>query len=237
MLLPILPFLATLASPIPNKPVDTSTVTRPQPVLHTPDAIHDAVLPYLACLYAIRGLPLLKGADGKQVSYDKSDKDCSATRSRARADALKALEHSPVPGGDPAAYVENALTEMSDYVAAVPVRQGGGKAGGPPPIGIPFMMEDEVAPAYEKYVECLKTQVAYTTVTPDTVLTVFQQVMKICQSVRDSAMLQAENALAQKGWDEARRTRAVESTFSTADQSWLEMGRQFRDSLGSRSNR
>jgi len=41
----------------------------PKPTLHTPDVIAPAVLPYLACLYAERGLPLLRANDGSQIAY------------------------------------------------------------------------------------------------------------------------------------------------------------------------
>ena len=49
---PLIMFAAVAA-----QPVDSSAVTRAQPQLHTPDVIAPAVLPYLACLYALRGLP------------------------------------------------------------------------------------------------------------------------------------------------------------------------------------
>jgi hypothetical protein len=95
-------------------------------------------------------------------------------------------------------------------------------------------MEDEVGPAYHRYEDCLKTQVSYTDVTVNTVLTVFQQAMTICPSVRDSAVAEAENALVKKGWDAATRASAAERTFATADESWRETGRQFLESLMAR---
>src|SRR5260221_13341852 len=60
-----------------------------RPTLHTPDVIAPAVLPYLACLYAERGLPLLRATDGTRVTYDKNSSDCSAARARAVVDASK----------------------------------------------------------------------------------------------------------------------------------------------------
>src|SRR3982751_3711442 len=71
----------------------------PKLTLHTPDVIAPAVLPYLACLYAERGLPLLRAADGAQIAYDKSSKDCSAARAQAIADASKLLQGKAVPDG------------------------------------------------------------------------------------------------------------------------------------------
>src|SRR5436309_1791055 len=89
-----------------------------RPTLHTPDVIAPAVLPYLACLYAERGLPLLRATDGTQMTYDKSSSDCSAARARAIADASKLLEGKTVPGGrSPGQFVEETLTDMDAYVA------------------------------------------------------------------------------------------------------------------------
>jgi hypothetical protein len=79
ILAPMLAISMAFATGASAHPVDTSAVTRSQSELHTSDAIAPAVLPYLACLYAVRGLPFLRGSDGKQISYDKSDRDCSAT--------------------------------------------------------------------------------------------------------------------------------------------------------------
>src|SRR3954465_11631075 len=94
----------------------------PKPTLHTPDVIAPAVLPYLACLYAERGLPLLRATDGTQVTYDKSGSDCSAAGARAIADASKLLEGKTVPGGRaPGAFVEETLTDMDAYVASLPM--------------------------------------------------------------------------------------------------------------------
>jgi hypothetical protein len=232
VLAPMLPILLTAAAAGALQAVDSTPVTRAQPELHTPDAIASAVLPYLACLYASRGLPLLKGSDGSQINYDKNDSDCSAARTRARAEALKMLENKPVPGGaNPASFIEDALSQMDAYVASLPVRQTTGQSGRPTVIGLPVTIEDEVQPAYNRYEDCLKDQVAGTPFTVDTILSVFRQAMTICRSVRDSAVTEAENALAKKGWDLPRREKAAETTFTKADESWLAMGGQFRDSF------
>src|SRR5438270_3712095 len=90
----------------------------PKPTLHTPDVIAPAVLPYLACLYAQRGLPLLRAADGRQVAYDKSGTGCSAARARAIADASKLIEGKRVPDGLSAdVFIEQTLGDMDGYVA------------------------------------------------------------------------------------------------------------------------
>src|SRR5436305_13883438 len=96
----------------------------PKPTLHTPDVIAPAVLPYLACLYAERGLPLLRAADGTQVAYDQGGTGCSAARARATADASKLLEGKLVPDGLQAgAFIEQTLGDMDQYVASLPVAQ------------------------------------------------------------------------------------------------------------------
>jgi hypothetical protein len=231
-LTPMLPMLMILAAGTAGQPVDSSPVTRSQSELHTPDSIAPAVLPYLACLYAARGLPFLRGSDGRQISYDKRDNDCSATKRRAEAEAVKMLEHKPIPGGaEPAVFVANALSDMEAFVAALPVRQNADTSRHLPVVGLPMTMEDEVGPAYRRYEDCLKTQVSYTAVTVDTVLAVFQQAMTICRSVRESAVIDARNALVKKGWDAAASADVAERTFATADQSWQEKGRQFLASL------
>jgi hypothetical protein len=38
-----------------------------------------------------------------------------------------------------------------------------------------------------------------------------------------------------KGWDAAAAAKAAENTFAAADRSWIERGRQFRDSLLARA--
>jgi len=84
----------------------SSPMTLPQSVLHTPDMISTAVLPYLACLYGIHGLPVLKGNDGNKIAFDKNDSNCSATKRRAKTAALKLIADKSVPGGaTPTQYV------------------------------------------------------------------------------------------------------------------------------------
>ena len=158
LLTPVLPILMTFAASTPAQPIDTSPVTQARSVLHTPDAIAPAVLPYVACLYAVRGLPFVLGSNGRHISYATSDGNCSAERRRAKADAIKLLENKPIPGGGAAtSYVENVLAEIDVFVG--PVR--GAQASTPsPPVGIPLTIEDEVQPAYDRYEDCLKTQVS-----------------------------------------------------------------------------
>src|SRR5437763_6409953 len=85
----------------------------PKPTLHTPDVIAPAVLPYLGCLYAKRGMPLLRAVNGRQVAYDKSGISCSAARARAIATASKILDGKPVPDGLSAAVIiEQTLADM-----------------------------------------------------------------------------------------------------------------------------
>ena len=218
--------------------VDATPVNRAVPELHTPDVIAPAVLPYLACLYASRGLPLLRGSDGGQINFDKSGGDCSAARAHAKADALKMLDRAKSPGRTaPAQYVDDALAEMDAYVASLPVRRGTDGSARLSIVGLPVTIEDEVQPAYNRYEGCLKDQASDTPFTVDTIMTVFQQAITLCRGVRDSAVTEAENALVKRGWDEGVRAKAAESTFSKADESWLAMGRQFRDSLIARLSR
>ncbi len=218
--------------------IDATPVTQAAPQLHTPDAIAPAALPYLACLYASRGLPLLRGSDGNQINYDKNGGDCSAARAHAKADALRMLGQAKIPGGiSPSQYVEDALAEMDAYVASLPVRRSADGSARLSIVGLPVTIEDEVQPAYNRYEGCLKDQAGDTPFTVDSLMTVFQQAMTICRSVRDSAVTEAENALAKRGWDAAARAKAAENTFSKVDESWLAMGRQFRDSLLARLSR
>jgi hypothetical protein len=55
--------------------------------------------------------------------------------------------------------------------------------------------------------------------------------MATCASVRSYAVSEATKALSAKGWDEATRARAAESTFAKVDESWLVMGQQYREIL------
>ena len=204
----------------------------PKPTLHTPDAIAPAVLPYLACLYAERGLPLLRASDGTQVAYDKSGSGCSAARARARQEAAKALQGKPVPGGlAPGEFIDEALGDMDAYVASLPV---GASAQGTM-IGIPVTIEDEVQPAYNRYDGCLKTQASNSQMTVETIMAKFRQAMAICATVRDYAVHEAAKALIAKGWDETKRERAAETTFVKVDESWLALGEQYRRALIERS--
>jgi hypothetical protein len=204
----------------------------PKPTLHTPDLIAPAVLPYLACLYAERGLPLLRASDGSQIPYDKSTSDCSAARARAQADAAKLLQGKAVPGGiAPAQFIEETLVDMDGYVASLPMSPAARQQARSTVIGIPVTIEDEVQPAYRRYDDCLKTQASGSQVTAGTVVAKFREAMAVCASVRDYAVSEAAKALAAKGWDEATRTRAAESTFAKVDESWLAMGEQYRQAL------
>jgi hypothetical protein len=217
----IAPFWAT-SSAATQQPLS------PRPTLHTPDVIAPAVLPYLACLYAERGLPLLRAADGSQVAYDKSSSDCSAARARARQDAAAALQGKPVPGRLAASeFIDEALADMDSYVASLPV---GATAHGTV-IGIPVTIEDEVEPMYTRYDRCLKTQASGVQVAADTIIAKFKQAMAICASVRNLAVNDAKKALIAKGWDEATRSHAAETTFAKVDESWLALGEQYRQSL------
>jgi hypothetical protein len=204
----------------------------PKPTLHTPDVIAPAVLPYLACLYAERGLPLLRAADGSQVAYDKNGAGCSAARARAIADASKLLQGKPVPDGLSAVvFIEQTLTDMDGYVESLPVTQGQASQAQSAVIGIPVTIEDEVQPAYARYDDCLKTQVSETPVTAATIMAKFREAMGTCGSVREFAVAEATKALIAKGWDEATRARAAASTFAKVDESWLAMGRQYQQML------
>jgi hypothetical protein len=206
----------------------------PMPTLHTPDVIAPAVLPYLACLYAERGLPLLRASDGSQVAYDKSSSDCSAARAQAGADAAKLLQGKPVPDGlSAAAFIDQTLEDMDAYVASLPMAQGASAQSGAV-IGIPVTIEDEVQPAYNRYDYCLKLQAGNTPVNSRTVLAKFREAMASCAGVRSFAVSEASKALSAKGWDEATRTRAAESTFAKVDQSWLAMGQQYEALLRAR---
>lgn len=218
-------FLTASAAPATAQPLSA------KPTLHTPDVIAPAVLPYLACLYAERGLPLLRATDGTQMTYDKSGIGCSAARARATADAAKLLERSPPPQGSNARlFIEQTLADMDQYVASLPMADAG-HAQTQSVIGIPVTIEDEVQPAYARYDDCLKTQVSDSQVSADTILAKFREAMATCASVRSYAVSEATKALSAKGWDEATRARAAESTFAKVDESWLVMGQQYREML------
>jgi hypothetical protein len=217
--------------------VEATVVTRARPQLHTPDQIAPAVLPYLACLYAERGLPLLRATDGTEVAYDRSASDCSAARARAQADAAKLLQGKAAPDGSSAGeFIDRTLAEMDAYVASLPLSQAGQRAAQSAIIGIPVTIEDEVLPAYARYDDCLKTQVSNSRLSADTIMAAFKTAMTKCASVREYAVGQAAKALVTKGWDEATRARAAENTFAKADESWLAMGRQYEETLLERAS-
>src|SRR5437764_5330551 len=167
----------------------------PKLTLHTPDVIAPAVLPYLACLYAERCLPLLRAADGSQVAYDKSGTGCTAARARAIADASKLLQGKPVPDGLSAGvFIEQTLADMDAYVESLPVTQGQTSQAQLAVIGIPVTIEDEVQPAYARYDDCLKTQVSETPVTAATIMAKFREAMTTCGSVRQFSVAAATKA-------------------------------------------
>jgi hypothetical protein len=230
--------LAATASLIAGSAGAAPTPLGRKPTLHTPDVIAPAVLPYLACLYAERGLPLLRGADGTQVAYDKSSSDCSAARAKAKGDAAKRLEGKPVPDGRTAdEFIDSTLGDMDTYVSSLPIRDKSQARGQSAVIGIPVTIEDEVQPAYSRYDDCLKAQVGDSRVSADTIIAKFKAAITSCHKVRDYAVAEATNALAAKGWDEARRAHAAESTFAQVDQSWLVMAQQYREALMEQNSR
>ena len=203
----------------------------PSQTMNIPDVIAPAVLPYLACLYAERGLPLLRAADGTQIVYDKGSPDCSAARERANTDAKKLLLGKAVPDGlSAAAFVDRTLAGMDAYVSSLPVRSAQDPAQ-QAVVGIPFTMEDEVEPMYARFDNCLKTQVNDSQVSADTIKAKFKEAMGTCASVRALAVSEAAKALAAKGWDAPTRERAAASTFEKVDESWLAMGQQYREML------
>lgn len=200
--------------------------------LHTPDEIAPAVLPYLACLYAQRGLPLLHASDGTRVGYDRGTGDCSAARAHAKDEAARLLQRKRPPDGlTVVEYIDRTLSDMDDYVASMPTSKQRGFAAQSAVVGIPVTIEDEVQPAYARYDECLKTQVSNSPVTAKTVMDKFNTAIKICAGVREFAVNEARNALIAKGWNETTRTRAAETTFAKVDESWLAMGEQFQKAL------
>jgi hypothetical protein len=224
LLMPLLPMLIASAG---SSGTDSTHISfGPLAVLHTPDAIAPALMPYLACVQAQRGSSLLKVTMGGEVHYDKNDRNCSATRKQSLADALKLLDQATIPTGSKSDYVENALNEIDAYFASTESREG-------PPI----VMEDEVQPAFNRYRECLSSQLSYSSVSAETILSVFQRVMDVCRGVRDAAVIEAEGALLKKGWDSQTRSRAAEETFSAADEQWLAIARQYREALVSASRR
>jgi hypothetical protein len=203
--------------------------------LHTPDQISPAVLPYLACLYAARGLPLLRGIDGRPISTGEpgAGGDCSTVRERAREQALKLIDGKQLPDNvSPEIFVENTLSEMDSYVASVPPPISQQSTGHLPLVeATQFMMEDEVLPAYTKYSTCLRDKVKESPITAANVVAKFSGALATCRGVRASALKEASEALLKKGWDETACQRAADSTFARADESWTTMGRRIHDAL------
>ena len=206
----------------------------PVQTLHTPDEIAPAVLPYLACLYATRGLPLLRGTDGQPISGGTPGpgNDCSAVRGHARDDALKLLQGKPMPSaGSPETFVENTLLEMDSYVATLsPPRT---RATGDMPVveSVPVTIEDEVQPAYTKYYECLRDKVKTLPLNAANVLPKFNDAIAACRDIRASSVKEATQALVKKGWGEEARQKAAENSFAKADESWNTMAQRLHDAL------
>ena len=201
--------------------------TREWPQLHTPDVVTPAVVPYLACLYAERGLPALRGSDGALIAYDKSGNGCSAARARALTDAAKLLEEKSTPdGSSPLDFAQRTISDIDAYVASLPNVGEGGVA-----IGVPLTIEDEVQPMYERYDGCLRAQINESGMSPQTVIGRFAQALIACKAVRHGAVADATAALAKKGWDAGRSSTAAANTFAKIDEAWLAIGQQYRAML------
>lgn len=214
--MPLLPILIAAAAADGSSHITFG----PLAVLHTPDVLTPAVVPYVACLQAQHGLPLLKVTVAGEDDYDKNDKDCLATRKRSQAAAMKLLQESKIPTTAKSEYVEKSLAEIDAYFAST----GNG-------LGPAIIMEDEVQPAFDRYRQCLDGQLSYSSVSAETILAVFQRVMNVCRSVRDAAVIEAESALLKKGWDPQAGAKAADETFLAADEQWLAIGRQYREAL------
>jgi len=202
--------------------------------LHTPDQISTAVLPYLACLYEARGLPLLRGIDGRPISTGDPGigGDCSTEREHARERALKLIDGKQIPDNVSAeAFVENTLSEMDSYVASVPPPISQPNPGHPLVEATQLMIEDEVLPAYTKYSTCLRDKVKESPVTAANVVAKFSEALATCRGVRASALKEASEALVKKGWDETARQKVADSTFAKSDDSWTAMGRRLHEAL------
>jgi hypothetical protein len=202
--------------------------------LHTPDEIAPAVLPYLACLYEARGLPLLRGTDGQPITTSEPGPggDCSSVRIHAQEEALKLLAGKRVPDKtSPEAFVEGALEEMDEYVATLRTPTAQTDSDHLPHVGTQVMIEDEVLPAYMKYISCLRDKVKEVPLTPENVLGKFTDALDACREIRTASVNEAKEALVKKGWDEQTRQRAAENTFAKADESWTTMGGRLRDTL------
>lgn len=234
LLAPMLPLLAEVVGSPPARVVDTTPVIEAPLYVNTPDVVLPAMLPYVSCLVTMRGLPLV--VHGQRVDGKTTSGDCSAKRARARAEALNLLSGKPAPGGvSKSAFVDSVLANIDASASRLPTTIGDKSHRTTSVVGISFFIQDEVRPAYERYEDCLKTQVGSTEVSSVTVQTVFRRILDICWSVREASVQEATNALKKKkGWDATTSAREAESTFANADRSWLETGRQFQDSLAAR---
>lgn len=227
------PLLLMLMAAMQSGEPDVATTVRR--ALHTPDAIAPAVLPYLACLYASRGLTLLNATDDRPMIADNIGigDDCAPVRQRAHDDALKLLASRPESAGtDRLSVVAQALADIEAHVKSLPSSDAGESPGGIPQVtGLPVTMEDEVQPAFEKYQSCLTAKVRGIPLTPVNALSVFDQALASCSATRGELLKEAEVALIAKGWGEGERKKAAQQTFSQADKSWQTMGRRLHEAL------
>lgn len=233
---------AAMASGAGAQPVGSAIGATTNASLHTPDLIAPAVLTYLACLYAARGLPLLRGSDGRQIGVrGERGNDCTEIRRKAQADAIELIGGKTLPDGvAPDLFVEEALTAMDRHVASLPAPSDRGTAGALPMVtGTPVTIEDEVKPAYARYNECLgaKASASASAITAANVLRKFSDALNACTGARAAAVEEAQRALVAKGWSAAARKTAADNSFNQADQSWTTMGRRLHDALVQRDSR
>lgn len=227
------PLLLMLMAAMQSGEPDVATTVRR--ALHTPDEIAPAVLPYLACLYASRGLTLLNGTDDRPMIADNIGigDDCAAVRQRAHDDALKLLASRPESvGTDRPSVVDQALTDIDAYVESLPSSRSGEAPSGIPQVsGLPVTMEDEVQLAYEKYQSCLTAKVRGIPLTAANALSAFDLALAACSTTRAESLEEAEVSLIAKGWGEGERKKAAQQTFAQADKSWQTMGRRLHEAL------
>lgn len=221
---------AALAVAQGASPVETLAT---DPHFHAPDEVVPAVLPYLACLYATRGLPLLNGTEGQPiVSKTAIGGDCSGVRQQAEKDALALLAKKPAAGASPERIVADTLSSMDSYVAALTARRIASAGSGLPPVsGSMVMIEDEALPAYTRYNDCLRAKTIDTPVTSANVAGKFRRAVELCREVRAAAVEEAAIALAAKGWEAPRRRKAAVNTFEKADESWSSLGQRLYRAL------
>lgn len=202
--------------------------------IHAPDEIVPAVLPYLSCLYASHGLALLNGTDREAINSKVGlGSDCSAVRHKAERDAIAVLKAKEGLGSEsPEGVVATTLSSMDDYVAALAAQRTAATWGNLPAVsGSMVMMEDEVLPAFQKYNECLRSKAVETPITSANVLDKFQRAIPACGAAKASAVKEATDALAVKGWDADRRQKTAVTTFRKADESWASLGRRLYQAL------